>query len=664
MSEHALDRRGFLRTVIGQPNTSDQKKLGLHSHEVKVRQPVAIHELYSPQTIQRVYEEQVLRLKNTINTLLQPAPKTDLTVLTAGVMAAKKLQDGQVSPVEQTRFENEEYRKLFEHLTLFDWNRTKGPTISRRRVLGGGAAIVTLWGADRITQGFISNIVGGWLKPVTDKLSILDSLRRIEIESVEYDADKIFIAKPQPTITPTAAKTEVVSQIQTNPITPDNTVSPFATATPKPTVSPTPERTKSVKEQIGNKNAAEFLLERLVNMLNEQRKRKYATDPSYRDRIPKEALNQKTINLLLLGLDQTHGSNEFIDFGHFGFGRSDVIKIVSFDPSTFRLTIISIPRDVYAPEVIHTHSNVNRANVAPMQPVIETYAANTNLNRLSEKEVADRQSSNYALLRKIAESATGLPIDMVLKFNFDIVAGYQEGDKTVNGIIGDLFPEGLKIDVPNEILDTTWQIPVNEGGKRLADGKSYLHFPAGKQTMNPKQLLRYARTRETTSDYDRAARQTQVITTALKSLIPAVLGDLGNGNTLTIDRMIDSLKRQKEHANLFFDEVDVIEIVKAMRNGIHEKFLSDTVNGLANASVLLANSTEKLNNFIGNAKKALTSYGLVGNGADQLIENVNVPQYGAMTKLKEGKVPSEPNNFGNFLAYWEPLRDKVKTLLT
>lgn len=651
-----LSRRGLFRTITGIPSQYDSRILNRSRsyYEAQPAHQLTAVELYPAKTLHTLFHDELRRFEHKIKELLYPPIKSNALVIAAGALAAKNAPKA----IEPTK--SSETVGIFDFVDRFAWEqKQKTHNVSRRRVLGVGAAIVTLWGADRITQGFISNTVGGWLKPVTDKLSVLENLRKIEVEPVAYDPDKIFIAKPHPTAIPPVAKTEGPPQVQ-----PEKAISHVVTTTPKPPISPTPEPTKTIKEQIGTKNAAEFLLERLVNMLNEQRKRKYATDPSYRDRIPKEALNQKTINLLLLGLDQTHGSNEFIDFGHFGFGRSDVIKIVSFDPSTFRLTIISIPRDVYAPEVIHTHSNVNRANVAPMQPVIETYAANTNLNRLSEKEVADRQSSNYALLRKIAESATGLPIDMVLKFNFDIVAGYQEGDKTVNGIIGDLFPEGLEIDVPSEILDTTWQIPVNEGGKKLADGKSYLHFPAGKQTMNPKQLLRYARTRETTSDYDRAARQTQVITTALKNLIPAVLGDLGNGNTLTIDRMINSLESQKKHANLFFDEVDIIEIVKAIRNGIHEKFLSDTVNGLANASVLLANSTEKLNNFIGNAKKALTSYGLVGNGADQLIENVDAPQYGAMTKLKEGKVPSEPNNFGNFLAYWEPLRDKVKTLLT
>jgi hypothetical protein len=62
---------------------------------------------------------------------------------------------------------------------------------------------------------------------------------------------------------------------------------------------------------------------------------------------------------------------------------------------------------------------------------------------------------------------------------------------------------GLNIDVPYEIWDT--QFPTEDNRYMT------VHFPAGPQLMNGEQVLQYVRTRHGSSDFDRMARQQQVI---------------------------------------------------------------------------------------------------------------------------------------------------------
>ncbi len=173
------------------------------------------------------------------------------------------------------------------------------------------------------------------------------------------------------------------------------------------------------------------------------------------------------INVLLLGIDRRGGQ---------GWGyRTDTIIIVTVDENNKTAGMLSIPRDLQLEIPGYKEDRINTANV---------YG----------------ESSRYpgggpALLKRTIEYNFGIPIDYYIMVDFQ---GFEKIVDTLGGI---------DINVPRALHDTQYPDPLP------GDPYHYttIHFDPGLQHMNGKRALQYARSRMSTSDFDRAKRQQQIL---------------------------------------------------------------------------------------------------------------------------------------------------------
>jgi LCP family protein required for cell wall assembly len=168
--------------------------------------------------------------------------------------------------------------------------------------------------------------------------------------------------------------------------------------------------------------------------------------------------------ILVMGIDRRPG-----ELGS-GF-RSDTTILVSIDPATNSLGILSIPRDLYV--------------VVPGLSV--------------------RQRINSALaLGELRQLGYGPQLAMeTVQLNFGTrVHEYLTVDFTAFTRIVDEIG-GIDINVPTVIYDPYYP--------DQSFGYDPLYIPAGLIHMDGEMALKYARTRHTSNDFDRARRQQQVI---------------------------------------------------------------------------------------------------------------------------------------------------------
>ncbi|HSJ55740.1 MAG TPA: LCP family protein [Anaerolineae bacterium] len=216
-------------------------------------------------------------------------------------------------------------------------------------------------------------------------------------------------------------------------------------------------------------------------------------------------ISEDRINVLLLGIDRRGSS---------GWGyRTDTIIIVTVDPRSKAVGMMSIPRDLYLSIPGYGENRINVANVWGY-----TY---------------DYPGGGPALLKRTIEHNFGIPLDYYVMVDFD-------GFKQVVDELG-----GIDVNVPRDLHDTMYPDP------RPGDPYAYktVHFDAGWQHMNGQRALTYARSRMSTSDFDRARRQ-QLILIAIRERalslniipkLPALFATMGHmvKTDMTLDEMVE-----------------------------------------------------------------------------------------------------------------------------
>jgi LCP family protein required for cell wall assembly len=169
------------------------------------------------------------------------------------------------------------------------------------------------------------------------------------------------------------------------------------------------------------------------------------------------------VNILLMGVDLRPGEK--------GPTNTDSMIIVTIDPETHAVGMLSIPRDLWVPI---PGSGENRINTAYWSGVRRAYPG-----------------GGPALVKKTILLNFGIPIHYYALINF-------VGFRKLVDVLG-----GLNIDVPQTISDPTF--PNDTYGFKP------LFIPKGMQHMNGQQALDYARTRHLDSDFGRMKRQQQVL---------------------------------------------------------------------------------------------------------------------------------------------------------
>lgn len=166
------------------------------------------------------------------------------------------------------------------------------------------------------------------------------------------------------------------------------------------------------------------------------------------------------LNILLLGLRGVDDPN--------GGLLTDTMMVISYKPKTNEVALISVPRDLYV--TLPNSENKGKIN--------EAYA---------DGYKKDGWKGGLKYSKQEIETVTGLDIHYVMSVDF---TAFKEIIDTLGGIT-------IYLDKP-----FVESVPFEEG---------YISLPAGSNTLNGQKALLYSRARYSSSDFDRAKRQQQVL---------------------------------------------------------------------------------------------------------------------------------------------------------
>jgi LCP family protein required for cell wall assembly len=160
-----------------------------------------------------------------------------------------------------------------------------------------------------------------------------------------------------------------------------------------------------------------------------------------------------------------------------GPSRTDTMILIVADPSTDSAALISIPRDLWVPIPGHGRNRINTANFFGD---------------------ADQPGNGPLLAKRVVSENFGVPVQYYVRIRFQ---GFVDVIDTLGGIT---------VDVPRDLDDDHYPTPDY--------GTQKIHIAAGVQHMDGETALIYARSRYSTSDFDRARRQQQILLAAYDKL--------------------------------------------------------------------------------------------------------------------------------------------------
>ncbi|OGZ34495.1 MAG: hypothetical protein A2174_02665 [Candidatus Portnoybacteria bacterium RBG_13_41_18] len=181
---------------------------------------------------------------------------------------------------------------------------------------------------------------------------------------------------------------------------------------------------------------------------------------------PKLEKEQDRINILLLGLRGPGDPN--------GGLLTDTMMIVSIKPSTGQAAMISVPRDLYVK--------------LPLVAGQKSPALKEKINFAYVYGEEKKQGAGLAFSKVAISSVTGLYIDYVVSADF---TAFKEAVDILGGI------------------DINLDKPFSENAQFV--GEKVIDLPAGKNHLDGDTALYFVRSRYSTSDFDRARRQQQVL---------------------------------------------------------------------------------------------------------------------------------------------------------
>jgi LCP family protein required for cell wall assembly len=195
--------------------------------------------------------------------------------------------------------------------------------------------------------------------------------------------------------------------------------------------------------------------------------------------------HDQRLNILLLG----YGGP-----GHEGPYLADSIMLVSIQPAAKEAIMVSLPRDLYV-----------KIPALPRNGYM--------LGKLNGAYAIGSDHRNYPNVRSDWKTATGggdlasATVSQLTGQRIDYWVGVDF--KAFRDLVDAV--SGVRVDVPAELND-----PFYPRGE--TSGFMHIHFNRGAQQMNGEQALEYARSRETTSDFDRSKRQ-QLIMLAVRQRV-------------------------------------------------------------------------------------------------------------------------------------------------
>ncbi|NJO04289.1 MAG: LCP family protein [Chloroflexaceae bacterium] len=191
--------------------------------------------------------------------------------------------------------------------------------------------------------------------------------------------------------------------------------------------------------------------------------------------VPRTTL--EPFNILLLGVETVDDP--------YSAPRSDTLILVHVDPQEKWASMLSIPRDSVVQIPYLGQQKINVAYPYGYLNAEEIYGAG-----------ADRAAAGGTLAAETVENFLGVQVDHIAQVDF---RGFE---RTID-IMG-----GLQIDIPKPVIDPEYPTE-NFGFERI-------YIPAGLQVLDGAMTLRYARSRHSSSDFDRSCRQQRVLRAMLR----------------------------------------------------------------------------------------------------------------------------------------------------
>lgn len=168
------------------------------------------------------------------------------------------------------------------------------------------------------------------------------------------------------------------------------------------------------------------------------------------------------INILLLGIGGE---------GHDAPNLSDTIQVVSIDPKAKQVAMLSVPRDLY----VQVPGSFQKVKINEVHAIGEDQGA---------------KGGGPALMKEEIGNILDVPVHYFVRADF---SGFEQ----IVGAVG-----GIDINVSERLYD-----PYYPRGR----GYEVLDIDPGLQHMDGALALKYARSRETTNDFDRSRRQQEVM---------------------------------------------------------------------------------------------------------------------------------------------------------
>ncbi len=221
--------------------------------------------------------------------------------------------------------------------------------------------------------------------------------------------------------------------------------------------------------------------------------------------------------------------------GHDGGDLTDTLMMASIDHENKTITMLSIPRDLY----------VKSGQLKSGERINEIYSIAKNRFKSSELGMEE--------LKNVTAALTGIRIDYFIRIDF------KSFKKLVDSI------GGVNIMVEKDIYDPYYPLKETVQYEPFA-------IKAGLQHMDGEIALKYARSRKTTSDFDRAHRQQQLLTaikekalslnlltnpSKIQEIYAAVNAgietDLSVNEIITLAKISTELKKQNVHSFVLGD---------------------------------------------------------------------------------------------------------------
>ncbi len=277
------------------------------------------------------------------------------------------------------------------------------------------------------------------------------------------------------------------------------------------------------------------------------------------------------INVLLLGM---RGENMV------GGGLlADTIMVVSIKPIEKKVSMVSIPRDFYVPVPGENYS----------QKINYVYF---------HGEEKEKNGGGIKQMKQVVSEISGQPIHYAVTINFK---GFEQLVDAIGGVkinLAQSFTEPMQFHEEKvcddlnggvfKVKSGNFEYKKNERGKIVAtyplcynsseECGGVFTLPAGEQTLEGKKALCYVRSRVTSSDFDRARRQQQVLAEIRKNTFSvSTLTDFSKVNDI-LNSLGDNTKTDLEG----WEMKKLFDIYKELGDAatINQKVLENSEEGL------------------------------------------------------------------------------------